>query len=69
MQTASKSDAETPSIMPHRSNRRAAMNPLSGFVYCRRNVSRVVPMGLVIVLSVFLIASVIADRQQYRILP
>ena len=33
-------------------------NPLSPFVYFSRNPSKVLPMGLVIVLSVFLIASV-----------
>jgi hypothetical protein len=34
-------------------------HPLSPVTYCRRNFARILPMGVVIVLSVFLIASVV----------
>lgn len=37
----------------------AATNPLSPLTYCRRNLPRIVPMSIVIVLSVFLIAAVV----------
>jgi len=35
------------------------LNPLSPITYCRRNLTRILPMSFVIVLSVFLIASVV----------
>ncbi|HEX5324667.1 MAG TPA: ABC transporter permease [Capsulimonadaceae bacterium] len=37
----------------------SATNPLSPLTYCRRNLPRIVPMAVVIVLSVFLIAAVV----------
>ena len=37
----------------------SSLNPLSPVTYCRRNLNRIVPMTVVIVLSVFLIASVV----------
>jgi hypothetical protein len=37
----------------------SALRPLSPITYCRRNLNRIVPMAVVIVLSVFLIASVV----------
>lgn len=37
----------------------SATNPLSPLTYCRRNLPRIVPMAIVIVLAVFLIAAVV----------
>lgn len=56
METVGKNDAAPEAL---EANLLGAAHPLSPITYCRRNMRRLAPMAVVIVLSVFLVAAVV----------